>query len=213
MLGQPFETEEDVKEIPVLSDKIARVYYETVPKEQRHGKVQVQMSTSFFVPKPFTPFQWAPMCDADTFIKKAMLVKDTMKLQLNFKSLQYHYHEEDQTALEGLLARGDRRVGKTILRAFEKGCTYDAWGEYLHYDKWLEAMEETGVTFDFYNYRERDIHEILPWDFIDIGVKKSFLLNEWAKARAGIVTKNCREGCSGCGAACYKGGVCFENQD
>lgn len=212
MLGQPFETDEDVKAIPVLADLIARCYYETVPKEERHGKVQVQASTSFFVPKPFTPFQWAPMCAPEEYTRKAHLVKDTMREQLNAKSLQYHYHEETQTELEGLFARGDRRVGKAILRAYEKGCIYDAWSDKLNYEKWLSAMEETGVSLEFYNYRERSTDEILPWDFIDIGVTKEFMKKEWANARAGIVTPNCREKCSGCGAFCYEGGVCRESK-
>ena len=212
MLGQPLETEEDVKEIPVLSDKIARVYYEAVPKEERHGKCQIQISTSFFVPKPFTPFQWAPMCDAEAFTKKAHLVKDTVKEQLNKKSLQYHYHEEDQTELEGLFARGDRRVAAVIEAAYKKGCIFDAWSEYLHYDLWLQAMEETGISLEFYNYRERKTEELLPWDFIDIGVRREFLEKEWENAKKGIVTPNCREKCKGCGAGAYGCGICTEER-
>ena len=213
MLGQPMETDDDVSAIPVLADKIARVYYETVPKEMRQGKCQIQASTSFFVPKPMTPFQWAAMQSSDEFIRKAKLVKEGILSQLNRKSLVYHYHDDHQTELEGLLARGDRRVGKTILKAYEKGCIYDAWNEHLKYELWLEAMEETGVTFDFYNYREREEDEIFPWDFIDIGVTKGFMLKEWRKAKQGLTTPNCREQCSGCGAACYPGGVCYENKD
>ncbi len=213
MLGQPFETDDDILAIPELADKIARVYYETVPKEKRQGRCQVQASTSFFVPKPMTPFQWAPMNSPEEFIRKARLVKDGVQSMLNRKSLSYHYHDDHQTELEGLLARGDRRVGKTILAAYRKGCIYDAWNEHLQYDKWLEAMEETGVSFEFYNYRERPVSEILPWDFIDIGVTRAFMAREWENARRGVVTPNCREMCSGCGARCYPGGVCFEGQD
>jgi len=213
MLGQPFEMDSDVEAIPALANEIAKVYYETIPKEERMGRVQVQISTSFFVPKPFTAFQWAPMCKKETFLEKAMLVKDTMKTMLNQKSLSYHYHDDKQTELEGLFARGDRRVAKTILAAYKKGCKYDAWNEYLDFDKWLEAMQETGVSFDFYNYRERSIDEILPWDFVDIGVTKNFLKNEWKKASEGVLTPNCFEKCSGCGAACFKGGVCLEHQN
>ena len=213
MLGQPFETDEDVSAIPVLANDIAVAYYETVPRELRQGKCQIQASTSFFVPKPMTPFQWAPMNSPEEFIRKARLVKDGVQQQLNRKSLSYHYHDDKQTVLEGLFARGDRKVGKAILKAYERGCIYDAWNEHLQYDKWLEALEETGVTFEFYNYRERDIHEILPWDHIDIGVTKAFMIREWERARQGIVTPNCREKCSGCGAKCYPGGVCFEDQD
>ena len=209
MLGQPFETDEDVRGIPELSNKIAAVYYDTIPKEERKGqKVQVQASTSFFVPKPFTPFQWAVMCRPEEFLRRAMLVKDTMRTMLNWKSLQYHYHEEDQTELEGLLARGDRRVAEVILKAWQKGARFDAWSEELRYDLWLEAMEECGVTYEFYNYRQRALTEILPWDFIDAGVSKSFLRREWERASRAEVTPNCREKCSGCGAAKYGCGVC-----
>lgn len=213
MLGQPFETEEDVKAIPILADKIARVYYETVPKEQRHGKCQIQSSTSFFVPKPFTPFQWAPMCDEETFSKKAYLVKDTMREQLNRKSLSYHYHEEKQTELEGVLARGDRKLCAAIEEAYKRGCIYDAWGEYMKYDIWMQVFDELGITLEFYNYRERSTDELLPWDFIDIGVTKNYLKREWERARQGIVTPNCREQCSGCGAAVFGGGICHENKN
>ncbi len=214
MLGQPFETDEDVRGIPELSNKIAAVYYDTIPKEERKGqKVQVQASTSFFVPKPFTPFQWAVMCRPEEFLRRAMLVKDTMRTMLNWKSLQYHYHEEDQTELEGLLARGDRRVAEVVLRAWQKGARFDAWSEQLRYDLWLEAMEECGVTYDFYNYRQRSLTEILPWDFIDAGVSKGFLRREWERASRAEVTPNCREKCAGCGSASYGGGVCYNGRE
>ena len=214
MLGQPFETDEDVKGIPELSNKIAAVYYDTIPKEERKGqKVQVQASTSFFVPKPFTPFQWAVMCRPEEFIRRAMLVKDTMRTMLNWKSLQYHYHEEDQTELEGLLARGDRRVSEVVLRVWQKGARFDAWSEQMRYDLWLEAMKECGVSYEFYNYRARTLDEILPWDFIDAGVSKAFLKREWERAGRGEVTPNCREKCAGCGSASYGGGVCFAGRE
>ncbi len=212
MLGQPFETEEDVKEIPVLADKIAREYYAAIPKEERKGKVSIQASTSFFVPKPFTPFQWAPMCEEETFLKKAWLVKDTMKEQLNRKSLSYHYHDEKQTILEGLFARGDRRIAPAIEEAYRRGCIYDAWGEHLKYDVWLSVFEDLGIDLNFYCYRERREDEIFPWDFIDIGVTKAFMLKEWQNARIGRITFQCREKCAGCGAAVFGTGVCFENR-
>ncbi|MBO4411008.1 MAG: TIGR03960 family B12-binding radical SAM protein [Lachnospiraceae bacterium] len=211
MLGQPFETDEDVKEIAVLSDKIARVYYETVPKEKRQGRVQISPSTSFFVPKPFTPFQWARMERPEEFRRKAYLVKDTLKEQLNQKSISYRYHDEIQTELEGLFARGDRRVSKVIEAAYRKGCIFDAWSEQMKEDAWEEALRETGISYEFYNYRERSTEEVLPWDFIDIGVHPSFLKREWENAKAGQVTPNCRETCSKCGCARYPGGVCHEN--
>ena len=213
MLGQPFETEDDVRAIPVLADLIAREYYATVPKEERKGKVQVQASTSFFVPKPFTPFEFAPMCTEEQFIGKAMLVKDGIREQLNRKSLVYHYHEEHQTELEGLFARGDRRIAKAIEEAYNRGCMYDAWSEYLKYDVWLQVFEDCGIDLNFYNYRERSTDELFPWDFIDAGVTKDFLIREWKNAQAGKVTPNCREMCSGCGARCFNGGVCYEGQN
>ncbi|MBP5225639.1 MAG: B12-binding domain-containing radical SAM protein, partial [Lachnospiraceae bacterium] len=212
MLGQPFETDEDVKAIPVLSDLIAREYYDAIPKSERNGRVSVQASTSFFVPKPFTPFQWAPMMRPEEFIRRAMLVKDGMKEQLNRKSLSYHYHNDLQTELEGVFARGDRRVGKAILMAYENGCMYDAWSDQMKYDVWMECFEKCGISLDFYNCRERGEDEIFPWDFIDIGVTKAFLKREWKAAKEGHVTPNCRERCAGCGARCYGGGVCFEDQ-
>lgn len=213
MLGLPTETVEDMEEIAVLSDKIARVYYAEVPKEQRNGRVQVTASTSFFVPKPFTPFQWAKMCTKDEYLGKARIVNAKMKEMLNWKSLKYNWHEADVTVLEGVMARGDRRVGKVILRAYEKGCLYDAWSESFRNDLWMEAFEETGVDIDFYNLRERDLDEILPWDFIDAGVTKEFLKREWKRAMEETVTPNCRMACSGCGAKVFGGGVCYEDKN
>ena len=212
MLGQPTETDEDVRGIAELAERIAEVYYE-IPKEERHGKCQITSSTSFFVPKPFTPFQWAPMNTAEEFLRKAYLVKDTMRSQLNQKSLRYHYHEADVSMLEGALARGDRRLAPVIYRAYRKGCIFDAWDEYFSNEKWMEAFAEEGVDMDFYNVRERDLDELLPWDFIDCGVTKQFLKKEYERALQGIVTPNCREQCNGCGAAVFGGGVCFENKN
>lgn len=212
MLGLPTETEEDIKEIAHLADKIARRYYE-IPKEQRNGKCQITVSSSFFVPKPFTPFQWTRMDTKEEFLGKARIVNQEVKEQLNRKSIKYNWHEADVTVLEGLLARGDRRVGAAILRAYEKGALYDAWGETFRNEIWQEAFDETGVDPDFYTVRERDREEVLPWDFINIGVTKKFLWREWERAQAEQVTPNCRAGCSGCGAKLYKGGVCFEGEN
>lgn len=213
MLGLPTETVEDMEEIAVLSDKIARAYYAEVPKEQRNGKVQVTASTSFFVPKPFTPFQWASMHTKEDYLSKARTVNSKMKEMLNHKSLRYNWHEADMTVLEGVLARGDRRIGNVILRAYQKGCLYDAWSEYFRNDLWIEAFKEEGIDIGFYNLRERDTNELLPWDFIDAGVTKEFLKREWARAKEGRVTPNCRVSCSGCGAKVFGGGVCYENKN
>ena len=213
MLGLPTETEEDMKGIAHLAQKIAETYYETVPKEQRKGKVQINVSTSFFVPKPFTPFQWAPMFREEDFIEKAKIVKNEIRSQLNQRSIRYNWHEPDVTVLEGFLARGDRRCSDVILSAYRKGALYDAWSESFHYDIWKEAFKETGVDLEFYTLRERSTDEILPWDFIDAGVTKELLIREWKHAKEETVTPNCRQKCSGCGVRKYKGGVCCESKN
>ena len=211
MLGQPTETNDDVDGIMDLCEKIAELYYETVPKEKRNGKCQITASTSFFVPKPFTPFQWAPMCTSKVFLDKARRVNDKLKTLLNRKSIKYHWHESDISVLKGLLARGDRKLAKTILYVYEKGGIYDAWSEFHNEELWQEAIKETNIDVDFYVTRERKEDEIFPWDFIDTGVTKNFLLREWHNAHNETVTPNCRMKCSGCGAASFGGGICHEN--
>ena len=212
MLGLPTETVEDMQGIAELSEKVAEVYYDTVPKEQRHGKVQVTASTSFFVPKPFTPFQWAPMCTKEQFLERASIVNHRMKEMLNKKSLRYNWHEADVTVLEGVLARGDRKVAAVIEEAYRQGAIYDSWSEYFNNDIWMKAFETCGVDIDFYTTRERSLDEVFPWDFIDAGVTTDFLKREWANAQAETVTPNCRMRCSGCGVRKYGGGVCFEER-
>ena len=212
MLGLPTETEEDMKEIARLSDRVARRYYE-IPKENRHGKCQITASSSFFVPKPFTPFQWASMCTAEEYSRRAFLVRDEFQAQLNRKSLKYNWHDADGTVLEGVMARGDRRVGKVIEEAYRLGCLFDSWTESFRNDLWMQAFENTGVDIAFYNLRKREKDELFPWDFIDIGVSRSFLYREWERAMAGEVTPNCRMQCSGCGAAKFGGGVCYEGKN
>ena len=213
MLGLPTETEEDMKGIAHLAQKIAETYYEEVPKEQRKGKVQVNVSTSFFVPKPFTPFQWAGMYREEDFVEKAKVVKSEIRAQVNQRSIRYSWHEPDVTILEGFLARGDRRCAQVILKAYEKGAIYDAWSESFDYNIWKEAFAETNTDIDFYTLRERSTDEILPWDFIDAGVTKKFLIHEWEQAKKETVTPNCRQKCSGCGAMRYGGGVCYEGKN
>ena len=213
MLGLPTETEDDMKGIAHLAQKIAETYYEEVPKEKRNGKVQVNVSSSFFVPKPFTPFQWAGMYREEDFVEKAKVVKSEIRAQLNQRSIRYSWHEPDVTILEGFLARGDRRCSKVILRAYEKGAIYDAWSESFDYNIWKESFAETNTDIDFYTLRERSTDEILPWDFIDAGVTKKFLIHEWEQAKKETVTPNCRQKCSGCGAMRYGGGVCYEGKN
>lgn len=211
MLGLPTETEEDIKGIADLANKIAAAFFETVPKEKRvNGRVQIVASTSFFVPKPFTPFQWAGQCTREQFIDKAYLTRKAICEQLNQKSIKYNWHEADASVMEGVLARGDRRLGRVIRRVYEKGGFYEAWGEYYDHDRWLEALEECGLSVDFYTHRERSTEEILPWDFIDCGVTKEFLKREWVKAQREEISENCKVKCQGCGAARFGGGICVE---
>ena len=213
MLGLPTETEEDMRAIPELANEIAALYYETVPKEQRNGKCQITISTSFFVPKPFTPFQWATMLDPGDYLGRAKIVNDHVKEQLNHKSIRYNWHEADVTVLEGVLARGDQKVADAILYVYEHGGFYDAWHEYFNFELWQEAFDACGIDMDFYTKRERTEDEIFPWDFIDCGVTKEFLLREWKTALTETVTPNCRMRCAGCGAREFKGGVCFEDKN
>ena len=208
MLGLPTETDEDAKGIPDLCERLSELYFAEIPKEERNGRVQITASSSFFVPKPFTPFQWASMLPREEYLRRAWLVKDTMRAQKNNKSLHYEYHDAEVTLLEGILARGDRKVGRAILRAYELGCMFDAWSERCDYGKWLQAFAETGIEPEFYTLRERSLDEVFPWDHIDIGVTKAFMRREWERAMAGVVTPNCREACSGCGAASYGCGIC-----
>lgn len=213
MLGLPTETEEDMKAIPQLANEIAALYYDTVPKEKRNGKCQITISTSFFVPKPFTPFQWARMYTPGDYLARARVVNEGVHAQLNHKSIKYNWHEADVTVLEGILARGDRKIGQALLKVYEKGGIFDAWSEYFDYQRWVDAFAECGIDTDFYTMRERDLDEIFPWDFIDTGVSKEFLKREWKNAHDEKVTPNCRMKCSGCGAMKFGGGVCFENKN
>ena len=211
MLGLPTETEADMRAIAELANETAARYYDTVPKEKRNGRCQITISTSFFVPKPFTPFQWARMYPPEDYIGRAKIVNDTVKEQLNKKSIKYNWHEADVTVLEGVLARGDRKIGQAILKVYETGGIFDAWSEYFDYQRWLDAFAECGIDPDFYTMRERSMDEIFPWDFIDTGVTKEFLKREWNNAMKETVTPNCRMRCSGCGVKKFGGGVCYEN--
>lgn len=204
MLGLPTETEEDMKGIALLSNEIAKLYYELIPKEQRIGKkVQITASTSFFVPKPFTPFQWAAQSTKEEFLDKAHVVMGAMREQINFKSIRYNWHDNDLSVLEGIFARGDRRLSKLLVKAYEEGCIFDSWTDCFKGDVWERIISELNIDVHFYTHRERDVDEILPWDFIDTGVTKAFLINEWKKAKEEVVTPNCRMNCSGCGAIKY----------
>lgn len=213
MLGLPLEEEEDIIKIAELSNDIAKLYYDILPKEERKCKVSIVSSTSFFVPKPFTAFQWAKMNTMDEFRLKAHTVNDAMKKQLNYKSIKYNWHCADESVLEGVFARGDRRLSKVLVKAYENGCMFDAWTESFHFEPWVDAFNACNIDMAFYYNRERSFDELLPWDFIDIGVSKEFLKKEYENAKQGIVTPNCREKCAGCGAYVYHGGVCVESKN
>ncbi len=214
MLGLPTETDEDIYGIGDIANKVAVEYFETVPKEKRGGRtIDIVASTSFFVPKPFTPFQWAPMNTKEEFLDKANKTRKGIMSQLNQKHIKYNWHETDASMMEGIFARGDRRLSQVILKAYKKGCMYDAWSEYFHFDKWMETFEECGIDPLFYTTRERSDDEIFPWDIIDCGVTKAFLLREWKNALAGKPSTNCRQGCLGCGAGTYQVGVCMEKRN
>lgn len=212
MLGLPGERDDDIEGIALLSDKIAREYY-TIPKEERNGKVSIVTSTSIFVPKPFTPFQWSPMNTKEEAQRKRNFLLDKIKSQLNARSIKYNCHDADVSEIEGVLARGDRRLCDVILQVYQKGCIYDAWNEFFHYEIWDQAMKDHGLTMSFYIGRERPEDELFPWDFIDIGVTKQFMLREYHRAQAEEVTPNCRAKCAGCGAAKFGCGVCVEARE
>ncbi len=206
MVGLPTETDEDLLGIVKLSNAIVEKFFE-IPKEERKGRpISVTVSSACFVPKPFTPFQWTAQSTVEEFMRKQKFVKTSMTR----KQVKYNYHEPELSSLEGVLARGDRRVGKVLYRAWELGAKFDSWNELFKYDVWMQAFKDTGISKEFYANRERSYDEILPWDHISIGVSKEFFIKEMEKAKTEIVTPNCRKQCSGCGAAQFGGGVCFE---
>lgn len=204
MIGLPYETLEDVCGIGDLAKKVVDQYFKT-DKEKRGKGLRVTTSVSSFVPKAFTPFQWA----RQNTMEELRIKQQALKENITDRKIKYNYHEAPVSVLEGVFARGDRRLSKVLLRAVERGIRLDGWSEVFDYDKWLSVFEECGVDPFFYT-RERSFDEILPWDMIDVGVTKQFLINEAKRAEQGIVTPNCREKCAGCGAACFKGGVCYE---
>ena len=208
MLGLPTETEEDIQGIADLAELIAETFYDTVPKEKRTGKVQITVSTSFFIPKPFTPFQYATMYKPEVYLEKAAALNAAIKGCLNQRAIRYIWHDAKTSVVEGLLARGDRRLCSVVENVYRNGGIFDAWTETFDYDRWMRACEEEGADLDFYIYRGRGLDELLPWEFIDAGVTSEFMKREWKKAQEETVTPNCRDACSGCGAASYGCGIC-----
>ncbi|MBS4803738.1 MAG: TIGR03960 family B12-binding radical SAM protein [Clostridium sp.] len=206
ILGLPYEEIEDAAGIGELAEKMAAVYY-GIPKEKRAKGLKITVSTSILVPKPFTPFQWAPMARPEEVWNKIDAVKGAIKT----RAINYNYHEQKTSFMEAVFARGDRRTCELLIKAFEKGARFDGWSEYFNYELWLEAMKECNIDEDFYVYRDRSYDEILPWDFIDIGVNRKYLEVENEKAKKAELTQNCRKGCTGCGINVnFKEGKCFE---
>ncbi len=206
MIGLPTETMEDVEGIAELAEKVIGVFYQ-IPKEIRKGRsVTITVSTSSFVPKPFTPFQWEPQNRMETLVEKQNFLKQRIKT----RNISYNWHQSHVSFLEAVFAKGDRRLSDVLIAAQKKGCRFDGWDEHFSYEKWLEAFSDCGVDPEFYAYRKIDHSEVLPWDHIDIGVSRAFLMKEHDKAYEEKTTPSCREGCAGCGAASFGGGVCFE---
>ena len=207
MIGLPTETEADIEGIADLGQKVIEAYY-AVPKEERNKAVKVVLSTSCFVPKPFTPFQWFGQNTGEQFIEKQKLLKSRIK----DRKISYNWHDGSLSYLEAVFARGDRRLGKVLLEAHRAGCRFDGWNEQFDPEKWHDIFEKTQIDPDFYALRSRDFDEKLPWDFIDIGVTKDFLKKEWQKAMDEALTPYCREGCSNCGVMQFsKGWKCHEH--
>ncbi|MBE7054303.1 MAG: TIGR03960 family B12-binding radical SAM protein [Ruminococcaceae bacterium] len=204
MIGLPYETDEDVAGIGILTEKVLDEYF-SYPKDERPKNLRLTTSVSSFVPKAFTPFQWAKQNTIEELRVKQRIIRDNIKR----KAINYNYHESTVSVLEGIFARGDRRLSNVLIKAHEKGVRFDGWADQFDENKWNEAFLECGLDKDFYT-RERSFDEILPWDMIDVGVSKKFLINEAEKAKRAEVTPNCRAKCSGCGASSFGGGVCFE---
>ena len=205
MIGLPYETEEDILGIAELAEKVLGKYFE-IPKEERAKNINITVSTSSFVPKPFTAFQWEAQNERESLLEKQHILKNAIKS----RRIRYIYHDSKTSFLEGVFSRGDRRLGKVLYIAHKKGCKFDSWDECFRFELWNEAFEEAGVEAGFYNLRKREYSEILPWDHISVGITKEFFIRESEKAKKAQTTSNCREQCAGCGVNRFGGGVCCE---
>ena len=205
MLGLPTETDEDLKGIADLGQRIVNEYY-SMPERPKGKAVSVSISVSTFVPKPFTPFQFEPQITKEEILRKQQYLRDC----ITTKKISLSWHDSSTSFLEGVFARGDRKLGAVIEAAVKKGCRFDGWDECFELDKWLEAFKDCGIDPSFYANRERSFEEINPWDMLDYGVTKKFLICQNELAHKGLTTPNCREKCAGCGANKYGEGVCFE---
>jgi hypothetical protein len=207
MIGLPTETDADIRGIADLAQSVVDTYY-NLPDRPKGRGVTVTISASSFVPKPHTPFQWEPQSTLEELREKQKVLLGSVRS----RKINCNYHEAKTTVLEGVFARGDRRLGKVLLEAHKQGCKFDGWADCFSYDRWMNVFEVCGVSPVFYAHRRRTFAEIMPWDHLDYGVKKSFLQKECERAYEAATTPNCREKCSGCGAACWKAGVCVENR-
>lgn len=195
MLGLPTETNEDVEGIAILANKVVDAYM-SIPREKRGRGLEVTVSASSFVPKPFTPFQWEAQDTIQMLREKQQFLRNKIKSRY----ISFNWHESEVSLLEAVFSRGDRRTGAVLLKAWEKGCKFDGWGEHFKFDAWMKAFEECNIDPAFFANRKRSYDEILPWDHIDSGVTKKFLMRENEKAQKGELTCECRLNCSGCGA-------------
>ena len=208
MMGLPTETLDDIAGIAELGQKIVNLYYQN-PNRPRGKGVNVSISASCFVPKPFTPFQWEPQDTMEQLREKQQhLVKS-----VTTKKISLSWHDAQTSFLEAVLARGDRRLGAVLLEAHNRGCNLDAWGEHFHFDVWMQVFRDLGLDPAFYANRTRSFDEVFPWDHLDYGITKEFLIRENKKAHESVTTPNCRQKCAGCGASCWKGGVCVEKRE
>ena len=201
MLGLPTETDDDVLGIADLAQKVRRCYF-SVPKERRAPGLRITVSASVFVPKNDTPFQWAPQLDYETVVRRQQLLRQALS---RVKGVDFKYHAPDVSYIEAVFARGDRRLGEAMEIAWRMGCRFDGWSDQFRYDLWLKAFEEAGLDPDFYATRPRPVDEVFPWDHLDCGVTKAYLLREWEKALRAECTPDCRKGCTGCGMKRYPG--------
>ncbi len=203
MMGLPTETLDDIAGIAELAQKVVNEFYKNPDKPKGKG-VTVSVSVASFVPKPFTPFQWEPQDTMEQLVEKQKYLLENVHTH----KIQVSWHQSQTSFLEGIFARGDRKLCDVIESAWRKGCKFDGWDEFFLFDKWTEAFKECGVDPSFYSNRRRDFNEILPWDHLDYGIRKEFLIAENKKAHESVTTPNCRQKCSACGAAKLNGGHC-----
>jgi len=201
MIGLPTETDEDVMGIADLAEKVRKCYF-SVPKEKRAPGLRITVSASVFVPKNDTPFQWAAQLDYDTVVRRQQMLKQALQ---KVKGVDFKYHAPDLSFIEAVFARGDRRLASALEKAWQLGCRFDGWSDQFRYDLWLKAFADCGLDPDFYANRPRSEDELFPWDHLDCGVTKAYMLREWEKAQRGECTPDCRKGCTGCGMKRYEG--------